>query len=303
LKSKINLSSGATQPLLCCLGENVAGSSTQFLMERAIEATEIDWRAITVEVAANELGNALTGMSAMKFTAARFFPSLQSPAAGLLGVNSPQLQFLGAVTSASRTPTGWQAWHHWGPALLQWTRQSYASPPALCWLHGDSVRCRSVLIALHELAHINSTALPQAVLWSDPPRSLTTGQLPTELLSIAGEERILPIELFADTRAETALFTQRLTQLTVESAQFTTLIVGEEFPTQLHNLEGSALACVCAGGSEFIKQAKKLKPEPACVLSEVEQSIACEAYDFQRWTGQPINPALLRDAYDEYCDF
>jgi hypothetical protein len=123
------------------------------------------------------------------------------------------------------------------------------------------------------------------------------------LFRIAGAEHILPVEVFEDTPDAPDLILQRLTQLMIEPPHSTALIVGEEFPTHWYNLAGSTVACVCAGGSQFIKQAEKLTPEPACVLSEVEQSIACEAYDFQRWTGQPINPALLRDAYDEYCDF
>jgi hypothetical protein len=277
-------------------------------MERAIEATEIDWRAITVEVAASELGSALTGMSAMKFMAARFFPSLQGPAAELLGADHPQLQFIGAVTSALRVPTGWQAWHHWGPAILQWAHQSRAIQHSLCWLHGDSAYCRSFLVALHELARTDTLALPRAVLWTDPPShlspsQLSAGQLPSQLLRFAADDQVIAVELFADTHSAPDLVVERLTQLRVEPTLSSALLVGEEFPTHLQKQLESALTCFCAGGCEFTKQAEQLSPERACVLSEVEQCIACEAYDFQRWTGQPIHPALLRDAYDEYCDF
>ena len=39
------------------------------------------------------------------------------------------------------------------------------------------------------------------------------------------------------------------------------------------------------------------------VMSLSEQIVACEAYDFKRWTGCVVASHVLRDAYDEYNGF
>ncbi|MCA9179992.1 MAG: hypothetical protein KDA51_01030, partial [Planctomycetales bacterium] len=72
---------GAMQPIVCCLGERVAGKPTQFLLERAIAVNELDWRAITIQLAAHDLPIAIAGMKVMRFMGLRFFPSLQPEAA------------------------------------------------------------------------------------------------------------------------------------------------------------------------------------------------------------------------------
>ncbi len=70
-----------TQPILCCVGEAVAGRPTQFLMERAFAAAHCDWRVITVEVKSTSFQIALDGMRAMHFAAIRLFPEYQTIAA------------------------------------------------------------------------------------------------------------------------------------------------------------------------------------------------------------------------------
>ncbi len=39
------------------------------------------------------------------------------------------------------------------------------------------------------------------------------------------------------------------------------------------------------------------------VITPADLVIAEEAYDQARWTGQPVNMDLLREAYEEYVDF
>lgn len=44
------------------------------------------------------------------------------------------------------------------------------------------------------------------------------------------------------------------------------------------------------------------KPKRA-VVSPADLAVAAEAYDFYRWTNKRIESSVLRDAYDEFCDF
>ena len=49
------------QPIVCCMGQPVAGNPTQFMMERAFAAAGLEWRYLTLEVPPDRLGDAVRG--------------------------------------------------------------------------------------------------------------------------------------------------------------------------------------------------------------------------------------------------
>ncbi len=59
--------SPSVQPILVLLGQPVAGNPTQFMMERAFARHEMDWRFLSLEVAPEDLADAVRGMRAMGF--------------------------------------------------------------------------------------------------------------------------------------------------------------------------------------------------------------------------------------------
>jgi len=56
------------QPILALLGQPVAGNPTQYMAEKAFAHHELDWRYLTLEVAPEDLGDAVRGIRAMGFT-------------------------------------------------------------------------------------------------------------------------------------------------------------------------------------------------------------------------------------------
>ncbi len=301
LKSNVHASSGTTQPILCCVGQSAAGSPTQFMMERAIAATETDWRAITAEVNAGDLGRALAGMLAMKFMAVRFFQTLQASALEHLGSDDRRLCFIGGVTSAVRTQDGWRAWHNWGPAILNWTREQVELPHTLCWLHGDSDRVRSLLVAMHDAPQVRH-GLPGVILWTNPPEAV-----PEQLTSIPRPENSLMVHLIQDHEPLMQNAMQRLKTLAVECNSRNLLFVGDEFPDLgrelLEELNATIDGCLLITRDTASRQGVERQLPKLARLKEAEQIVACEVYDFYQWTGQRVSSALLHDAYDEYCDF
>jgi len=278
------------------LGERVAGKPTQFLLERAIAVNELDWRAITIQLAAHDLPIAIAGMKVMRFMGLRFFPSLQPEAAQQLAPEDGLVQFIGSVTSAAWGSQSWQAWHHWGGAVLTWAAPRIETVSSVCWLHGDSVRSRSLWAALLE----DSPQVPGAattaaglrtVLWSSPPH-----ELPPQRKQ-ASELELVVLETheqgIAHLRARAA-----------GSQLPTVLLVGEQFPNmEEYKLASATNHCLVASDEVGCRQAEQWSHPSLCVLSEVEQIVACEAFDFQRWTGHRVSLHLLRDAYDEYHGF
>ena len=60
------------EEIVCCMGQPVAGNPTQFIMERAFNATGLDWRYLTLEVPPENLSGALAGMRSMGFRGGNF---------------------------------------------------------------------------------------------------------------------------------------------------------------------------------------------------------------------------------------
>lgn len=297
LISDAQLDLGTTQPILCCIGQSVATSPTQFLMERAIAATQLDWRAITVEVALQDLPAAVAGMTAMKFMAVRFFPWLENSALKQIGHSTELLNFVGGVTSAKRSIDGWQLWHHWGEAVLHWVQQQADLSHTLCWLHGDSVRCRSFLVALQQQA-ARQASLPSAVLWSQPADAI-----PSSLYPGQAEEPQLPLQIVSPDGPGEVPLGELLNSAAVKHDASTLLIIGDELPCSQFELSAEISRCLVAGGNAAVESAVECRLPQLTLLGEAEQTVLCEAYDFQRWTGHHIHPAILQDALDEYCDF
>ena len=277
------------QPILCCAGEAVAGRPTQFLMERALAARHCDWRVVTVEIQREDFQRALDGMRAMRFKALRFFPEFQDLAASCLA--PPTDAPFNAVTSAIWKGDGWNCWDNQGLGLLDLIANGGAPENLVIWLHGHSRLTHSLSKAMQA-----SEFAPGCLLWSTSK----------EELSVAGD---------AATRSEVRQLSlteveQALQESLSDEKRFSRLVVvGESLVGQLDlisRLEAQSETALSLATNQLLTRQQvndvwrfgKIE-----ILSEDDQLIAAEAYDFRRWTGQPVDIDMLRDAYDEYSDF
>lgn len=92
----------ATQEIVCCMGQPVAGNPTQFMMERAFAAAGLDWRYLTLEVAPENLGNAVRGMRAMGFKGGNFTLPHKVAVIQYLDKLSDAAEMMGAVNCVNR---------------------------------------------------------------------------------------------------------------------------------------------------------------------------------------------------------
>lgn len=84
------------------MGQPVAGNPTQFMMERAFAAAELDWRYLTLEVPADKLAAAMRGMRAMGFKGANFTIPHKVAVLEYLDELSPAAELMGAVNCVNR---------------------------------------------------------------------------------------------------------------------------------------------------------------------------------------------------------
>lgn len=96
------MSGEGLQEIVCCMGQPVAGNPTQFMMERAFAAARLDWRYLTLEVAPEQLADAVRGMRAMGFRGGNFTIPHKVAVTKLLDGLSPAAELMGAVNCVYR---------------------------------------------------------------------------------------------------------------------------------------------------------------------------------------------------------
>lgn len=291
------------QPILCCVGADVAGEPTQFLMERAASAEHLDWHVITVEVAGDQLSKAWDGMNAMGFQAVRFFQTHQADAMRLVTQASPDDLFIGGITSALRVGDHWTMWHNSGPALLELLASRLRWSDAICWVHGSSAKTRSFLVACQ-------TNAPRKIYWTGSGIDLRDSESETSpSVAAALPESIskLPLVLLPPDREHE--IAEALTNPATAEAFSAVVHIGEFDSRHLDLLlahqpdNECALAIVNAVPGSRRKLSDAWKVGEVLVISPADSVVAEEAFDQARWTGQPVNIELLREAYEEYVDF
>lgn len=61
------MSDSLLQPILALIGHPVAGNPTQYMVEKVFSQLQMDWRYLSLDVAADDLATAVRGMQAMGF--------------------------------------------------------------------------------------------------------------------------------------------------------------------------------------------------------------------------------------------
>jgi shikimate dehydrogenase len=92
----------ALQEIVCCMGQPVAGNPTQFMMEKAFAVAGLDWRYLTLEVAPDQLADAIRGMRAMRFRGGNFTIPHKVAVIPHLDELSEAAELMGAVNCVNR---------------------------------------------------------------------------------------------------------------------------------------------------------------------------------------------------------
>jgi shikimate dehydrogenase len=94
--------SPAIQEIVAVFGQPVAGNPTQYMMEKAFAQVGLDWRYLTLEVAPEDLGDAIRGMRAMGFRGCNLTIPHKVAVIPLLDRSSEAASLMGAVNCVNR---------------------------------------------------------------------------------------------------------------------------------------------------------------------------------------------------------
>lgn len=96
------MTSQSLQEIVCCFGQPVAGNPTQYMMEKAFARAGLDWRCLTLEVASQDLGDAVRGLRAMGFRGANLASPHKVAVSEFLDEVSEAARLGGAVNCMQR---------------------------------------------------------------------------------------------------------------------------------------------------------------------------------------------------------
>jgi hypothetical protein len=316
------------QPIVCCLGDDVGGNPTQFALERAFTDRGLsDWKLFSAEIVNEQVGEALSAFELLGIESVLLLTDpLRSLVLGeTLPVKAqPLAQWCGRATllrrlwdeaaveeksaegtegaTVPRRPV-WEASYSVGSAILQsilgtgpalantGNTESAGTSELHCLVSGDSPTARAVVAALvsFETSHIWWRVGESATPLSD--------RCPLELSEVLqgaiGAERLkISAELPDDT-----------------GINYDTIVLGDERWNRelekwlLREQPGTVRRMVDARSDVFSLSPLKLPiADTIQTIRQTDWLGKILEEDFLRLTGVAPNPAIVRDALDEYLE-
>lgn len=96
------MAESAIQEVVCCVGHPVAGNPTQFMIQRALADIGLDWCCLTLEVLPKHLEDAIRGIRALGFKGANLNMPHKVAAVPLVDSLSETAELMGAVNCIHR---------------------------------------------------------------------------------------------------------------------------------------------------------------------------------------------------------
>jgi shikimate dehydrogenase len=183
ISSRVLCVSYALQEIVCCMGQPVAGNPKQFMMERAFAAAGLDWRYLTLEVAPEQLADAVRGLRAMGFRGGNFTIPHKVAVIPLLAELSQAAGLMGAVNCVVRNGDKLLGENTDGKGFVQSLREltDPAGKRVVILGAGGAARAIAVELALSGATHLTIVN-----------RSLERGQ---DLVTLLKERVQVPAEL------------------------------------------------------------------------------------------------------------
>lgn len=271
----------ALQEIIALLGCPAAGHPAQYLFERAFEAAGLDWRFLTLDVAADAAGPALAGAAAMGFRGCLLSGPLRSAALPLVATATPAATFVGAVSLVDRQPTGLVGHMTEGRGVMEALRTHTDPTNAHVLLIGAGVAARAVALEL-ALARCGKITICDRT----PERAAALVEAITGL--DACPAAVLEWQPTIDIPADVGI---------VVSAVPAT---GPRPPLEFTGLRSDMIVAdlpLVAQPSPMVARAAGVG---ACVVDGLEIHSEKTAIDFHTWTGLEPDVDMLREALEEF---
>ncbi|MCP4813230.1 MAG: shikimate dehydrogenase [Planctomycetaceae bacterium] len=269
------------------MGQPVAGNPTEFMMERAFAAAQLDWRYLTCEVPPENLASAVQGMRAMGFRGGNFTIPHKVAVIQYLDDLSESAKLMGAVNCVNVQENRLIGENTDGKGFVR-SLQEITSPEekrVVIFGAGGAARAIAVELGLSGVAQIT-------IVNRTPQR----GQ---ELVDLLNQRVNVTAELAAwngDYQVDES------TDLVINATSIGLGDPDARVPVDADSLHGEmVVADVVFNPPEtvFLREAA----EQGCtVLDGLGMLVNQGVIGFQIWTGVEPNATVMREALEEYLE-
>jgi len=275
------------QQIVCCMGQPVAGNPTQFMMEKAFAAAKLEWRYLTLEVPPENLAAAVAGMKAMGFSGGNFTIPHKVAVIEHLDELSQAAELMGAVNCVHHVDGKLIGDNTDGKGFVESLREitDPAEKQVVILGAGGAARAIAVELALAGVAQITIVN-----------RTAERGQALVDLLNERANVAASLVEL------EGMYAVPEETEILINATSVGLGDADAVLPIQVDTLfKGLVTADVVFNPPEtrFLRDAQ----EQGCqILDGLGMLVNQAVIGFRIWTGVDPDPAVMREALEEYLE-
>jgi shikimate dehydrogenase len=273
------------QPILALLGYPVAANPTQYMMEKAFAHHGLDCRFLTLEVAPEQLADAVRGMRAMSFAGATCVDPHKQAVIPLLDRLTPSAELAGAVNCIFREGNQLVGDNTEGRGMVQSLARHMELAGKRVVLLGAGQVARSIIAELAlagvaEIVVVNRTPAKAADL-----ATLLTGKVQTSLSAVAWDgEYLVPGE---------ADLLIHATSITADDAE-------ESLAVNLETLRSDAVVADVTLNPPATQLLSEAVGRGCRTVDGLEMFIEQAVLGLRLWTGIDADRTVMREAVEEF---
>lgn len=279
------MSHPSIQEIVAVFGQPVAGNPTQYMMEKAFAQLGLDWRYLTLEVAPEDLGDAIRGMRAMGFRGCNLTIPHKVAVIPLLDRTSEAAGLMGAVNCVHRVGRELTGENTDGKGFVQSLR-AVVDPTGknvVVLGAGGAARAIAVEVGLSGAANI-------IVVNRDAARGRELVQLLSDRVHVASQ--FVKWEGNYEVPPETDV---------VINATSIGLGDGEaRVPLNIGTLEADMVVADVIFNPPETRLLRDAKSRGCQTLDGLGMLVNQAVIGFKIWTGQDADPQVMRDALEEF---
>ncbi len=282
------LSGSSLQDLMCCVGHAVVGYPAQYVMEKCFAAAGLDCRYLTLDVAPQDLEDAVRGMQAMGFRGGHFTAPHKGPVVPYLPQLTDEARLAGLVNFVYRDPQGQYVGDNTdGKALCQCLEGVLkpAGHQVLILGAGEMARAMAVAVALAGAREIHIVN-----------RSVPHGQQLADLIN----EQAQVAAMFFPWNGEYEVPAE--TDIVVNATSIESSDPGARVPVVVESLTPRMVVADVVFNPPRTHLLQEAAQRGCAVIDGLQLLVQQGVIAFKTWTGVDPDPHVMREALEEYFE-
>lgn len=279
------MSHPSIQEIVAVFGQPVAGNPTQYMMEKAFAQLGLDWRYLTLEVAPENLGDAIRGMRAMGFRGCNLTIPHKVAVLEYLNRTSEAATLMGAVNCVNRVGDELVGENTDGKGFVQSLREltDPTGKNVVILGAGGAARAIAVEVGLSGAAQIT-------VVNRNRERGQELVQLLSDKVRIASQ--FVPWEGNYEVPADTDVVINA-TSIGLGDAE-------ARVPLAVATLEADMVVADVIFNPPETRLIRDARGRGCQTLDGLGMLVNQAVIGFRIWTGQDADPQVMRDALEEF---